>query len=132
LWLSASPCLAAEPPLTEAEQRETLGYLEELAVLRQENAQLSEIVAKDGQAIASLQAENAALRQAQTNADKIIVAQDKLAEIQQKAMLAYKELALAEGLRADRAEKNKTLEVAGIVGGIITIAALVIKYLVKK
>ena len=45
--MSPSLLLAAEPPLTESELRETLGYLEELRILRQENARLRDVVAKD-------------------------------------------------------------------------------------
>ena len=124
-----SPCLSADPPLTESEQRETLANLEELIILRQENAQLREIVAKDSQALTSLQAEVAALRQAQTAADRVIAMQDKLAEIQNKAMLAYKELAAAERLHAERAEeKLKTAEkwtLAGWIGTAVGIAAIV-------
>lgn len=129
LWLSVSPALAAELPLTEPEQREILGYLGELQVLRQENRQLREIMAKDTQALSSLQAENTALRQAQAASDRVIAAQDKLAEIQDRAMKAYKELALAEGLRADRAEKAKDAAEkwawAGWVGTAVGIAAIV-------
>lgn len=129
MWLSANPCLAAEPPLTESEQREILGYLGELQVLRQENAQLREIVTKDTAVIASLQGEITALRQAQTATDRVIAAQDKLAEIQDRAMKAYKELAAAESLRADRAEKAKDAAEkwawAGWVGTAVGIAAIV-------
>lgn len=129
LWLSAGPALAAEPLLTETEQREVLGYLGELGVLRQENAQLREIILKDTTTITSFQAETSALRQAQTGADRIIAAQDKLSDIQDKAMKAYKELALAEGLRADRAEKRlesaEKWAWAGWVGTAVGIAAIV-------
>ena len=127
--MSPSLLLAAESPLTESELRETLGYLEELRILRQENARLREVVAKDTAVIASIQGEVVALRAAQGASDRVIAAQDRLNEIEHKAMLAYKELALAEGLRADREkdrrESAEKWTFAGWVGTAVGIAAIV-------
>jgi hypothetical protein len=130
-WFCASPSLAAEPPLTEVEQREILGYLGELRALRDENAQLREVLTKGIEVITSLRAENEALRQAQAASDRVILAHEKLAEIQDKAMKAYKELAAAETLRADRAEHTSLVTKAGLVGGIVTVGAILFKVLVQ-
>lgn len=115
--------LAAEPPLTVAEQREVLQALQELEAARVLIVDLRAVVAKDKQTIGALQGQVEALKQETLAKDKVLAADKVEKDLLNQAVGKYLAIASAADTRADvnlkRAERAERWVWRAAIGGFV-------------